>query len=153
MALLAIDEKKAILSYSVSLVTQGKHKFYTLTMPSDVLAETCFVTNRYDDADGGFQRRLDRQRAQEIADYIDAGFGTIPGSIVLSAQPEAELTYSASKKTIKFNKTRRAFLIIDGQHRVYGFALAKTALRVPVVIYEGLSRIAESKLFWTCPHP
>ena len=79
-----------ILRYSVSFVTQGRHRFYTLTMPSDVLAETCFVTNRFDDPDGGFQRKLDSSRAQEIADYIDAGFGTIPGSIILSAQPEAE---------------------------------------------------------------
>ena len=147
METLVEEEQKTTLSFSVSLVTQGKHKFYTLTMPSDVLAETCFVTTRYDDADGGFQRRLDKQRAQEIADYIDAGFGTIPGSIVLSAQPEAELFYSASKKTIRFNRTRRAFLVIDGQHRVFGFALAKTSLRVPVVVYEGLTRIAESKLF------
>jgi DGQHR domain-containing protein len=140
-------EEKTTESFSVSLVTQGKHKFYTLTMPSDVLADTCFVTTRYDDADGGFQRRLDKERAQDIADYIDAGFGTIPGSIVLSAQPEAGLVYSASKKTIRFTRTRKAFLVIDGQHRVYGFALAKTTLRVPVVVYEGLSRVAESKLF------
>jgi DGQHR domain-containing protein len=139
--------KADALSFSVSLVTQGQHKFYTLTMPSDVLAETCFVSTRAEDADGGFQRRLDSARAQEIADYIDSGFGTIPGSIILSAQPEAKLSYDNRKKTIKFLNTRRAFLIIDGQHRVYGFSKAKTALRVPVVIYEGLGRTEESRLF------
>ena len=32
-----------------------------------------------------------------------------------------------------------AFLILDGQHRVYGFSLAKTSLRVPVVIYNNLT--------------
>jgi DGQHR domain-containing protein len=65
----------------------------------------------------------------------------------LSAQPDANLSYDSKKKTIRFEKIRRAFLIIDGQHRVYGFSLAKTSLRVPVVIYEGLSRVAESRLF------
>jgi DGQHR domain-containing protein len=136
-----------VLRYSVSLVTQGRHRFYTLTMPSDVLAETCFVTNRFDDPDGGFQRKLDSGRAQEIADYIDAGFGTIPGSIILSAQPEAELKVVGKGKTVEFRRTKRAFLIIDGQHRVYGFSKASTALRVPVVIYNNLSRKEESKLF------
>jgi hypothetical protein len=59
--------------YSVSLVTQGNHRFYTLTMPSDVLANTCFVTTRDEDPQKGFQRVLDAKRAQEIANYIDFG--------------------------------------------------------------------------------
>ncbi len=135
------------LSFSVSLITQGKHRFYTLTMPSDTLAETSFVSTRHDDPDGGFQRQLDEKRASEIARYIDEGLGTIPGSIILSAQPEAKLVYDRKAKTIRFDKIRRAFLIIDGQHRVYGFSLAKASLRVPVVIFEGLDRVAESRLF------
>jgi len=135
------------LNYSVSLVTQGKHRFYTLTMPSDVLARTCFVTTRDEDPKLGFQRLLDRDRAQQIADYVDVGFGSIPNSIVLSAQPEAQLKVIGRGKTIQFRDTNKAFLILDGQHRVYGFSLAKTALRVPVVIYNGLSRRDETRLF------
>lgn len=135
------------LRYSVSLVTQGKHRFYTLTMPSDVLARTCFVTTRAEDPRHGFQRVLDSGRAQQIADYIDKGFGTIPTSIVLSAQPEAGLKVIGGGKTIEFKDTNKAFLVLDGQHRVYGFSLAETALRVPVVIYNGLSRTDESRLF------
>ncbi len=135
------------LRYSVSLVKQGKHKFYTLTMPSDTLATTCFVTTREEDPSLGFQRVLDRKRAEEIAEYIDNGLGTIPTSIVLSAQPGAELSVIGRGKTIQFRNNRKAFLVLDGQHRVYGFSLAKTALRVPVVIYNGLSRQVESRLF------
>jgi DGQHR domain-containing protein len=108
----------ATLSFSVSLITQGDHRFFTLSMRSDVLAETCFVSTRHDDPDGGFQRELDKGRAEDIAKYIDEGLGTIPGSIILSAQPDANLSYDSKKKTIKFEKIRRAFLIIDGQHRV-----------------------------------
>ena len=48
---------------------------------------------------------------------------------------------------ISFNRIPKAFLILDGQHRVYGFSLAKTVLRIPVVIYEGLSRRDETRLF------
>jgi DGQHR domain-containing protein len=133
--------------FSVSLVSQGKHRFYTLTVPSDVLANTCFVTTRDDDPKKGFQRMLDAKRAREIADYIDMGFGTIPTSIVLSAQPAAHLKIIGSGKTLEFVDHPKAFLILDGQHRVYGFSLAKTALRVPVVIYNNLTPRDESRLF------
>jgi len=133
--------------YSVSLVTQGRHRFYTLTMPSEVLANTCFVTTREEDPKKGFQRVLDSKRAQEIANYIDAGFGTIPTSIVLSAQPSAELKVVGRGKTLEFKDDPKAFLILDGQHRVFGFMLAKTSLRVPVVIYNNLTPRDESRLF------
>ena len=133
--------------YSVSLVTQGEHRFYTLTMPSDVLANTCFVTTRDADPQKGFQRVLDKKRAQEIADYIDTGFGSIPSSIVLSAQPAAELNVVGRGKTLEFRDDPKAFLVLDGQHRVFGFSLAKKSLRVPVVIYNKLTAKDESRLF------
>ena len=135
------------LKYSVSLVTQGKHRFYTLTMPSDVLAHTCFATTRDEDPQKGFQRLLDSKRAQQIADYVDLGFGTIPSAIVLSAQASASLKIIGSGKTLEFVDSPKAFLILDGQHRVYGFSLAKTSLRVPVVIYNNLTPRDESRLF------
>jgi DGQHR domain-containing protein len=134
-------------TYSVSLVTQGKHKFYTLSMPSDILAENCTVDTRLDNPLEGFQRKLDIRRAEEIARYIDSDLGTIPCSIVLSAQADAELTYTRARRSITFKKTPRSFLILDGQHRVYGFAKAKSVLRVPVVIYNNLSRAEECRLF------
>lgn len=116
-------------------------------MPSDVLARTCFVTTRDEDPNTGFQRVLDKRRAEDIATYIDSGFGTIPSSIVLSAQPDAVLQVVGRGKTLQFRDTNKAFLVLDGQHRVYGFSLAQTALRVPVVIYGGLSRQDETRLF------
>lgn len=132
---------------SVSLVRQGEHRFYSFTMPSDVLAESCFVINRDEDPIDGFQRELDKKRATEIANYIDSGLGTIPSSIVLSAQEGCDFIYDAKKKSVSFEKNNKAFLIIDGQHRVYGFKLANTALRIPVVVYENLSKRDESRLF------
>ena len=139
------DENR--LRYSVSLVSQGRHQFYTLTMPSDVLAKTCVVTNRKEDPIEGFQRELDQRRAKEIAHYIDEELGTIPSSIVLSAQQAANLRIVGRGKTLEFSNVPGAFLILDGQHRVFGFSLAKTALRVPVVIYNGLTRREETRLF------
>lgn len=135
-----------VLSYTASLITQGRSRFFTLAMPSEVLPETCTVDIHEDDPVVGFQRRLDSNRAQDIADYIDDG-GTIPGAIVLSAQPRAHLEYERTKRTVRFRKVAGAFLIIDGQHRVYGFQKAAARLRVPVVIYNNLSKAQEARLF------
>ncbi len=90
------------LRYSVSLVTQGSYQFYTLTMPSDVLARTCAVSTRQEDPQKGFQRALDERRAQEIAQYIDSGH-SIPNSIVLSAQERANLKVIGRGKTLEFS--------------------------------------------------
>ena len=132
---------------SVSLVRQGSHRFYSLTLPSDVLAKVCYVINREEDQLGGFQRTLDEKRAMEIANYIDNENGTIPSAIVLSAQGSAMLKFDGKKKSISFDLDNKAFLILDGQHRVFGFIKARTSVRVPVVIYPDLSRRDETRLF------
>lgn len=134
-------------SYAAVLITQGEHRFYQLAMPSDVLASSTFVSTRDEDPETGFQRLLDVKRAKEIAAYVDTGLGTIPTSIILSAQNSCSLEYDSRSKTISFFVDSGSFLILDGQHRVYGFKLAETKIRVPVVIYDGLSRRDESRLF------
>lgn len=106
-----------------------------------------FCFDEREDPKQGFQRLLDEKRARDIASYIDHGFGTIPNSIVLSAQPESELKVVGQGRSIEFKNIKKAFLVLDGQHRVYGFSMANSTLRVPVVIYSGLSRSEESRLF------
>jgi DGQHR domain-containing protein len=103
MSTLQLEAPVTRLRYSVSLVRQGKYQFYTLTMPSDVLARTCIVRTRKEHPVEGFQRTLDQKRAIEIARYVDEGLGTIPNSIVLSAQPDAELRVVGGGKTLEFN--------------------------------------------------
>src|SRR5690606_35731265 len=60
---------------------------------------------------------------------------------------EAELRTLPGGRSLEFTKNPKAFMVLDGQHRVYGFSLAKKKLRVPVVIYTGLSRTEEARLF------
>ncbi len=134
-------------SYSAVLLTQGEHRFYQLAMPSDILGVCTFVTSRDEDPESGFQRLLDKRRAEEIAQYIDFGQGTIPTSVILSAQENCKLEYDSRNKTVNFEINPNSFLILDGQHRVYGFKMAETKIRVPVIIYDGLSKRDESRLF------
>ena len=133
------------VSYTAIVVPQGDVRFYTLAMPTTVLARTCVVDDYRGNPLDGFQRVSDEKRARDIAAYINAGH-TIPTAIVLSAQPEAEMRYTRKTRTLKFKVTPGSFLVLDGQHRVYGFNFCKP-LRVPVVIYNNLSRQEEAKLF------
>lgn len=134
-------------SYAAVLLTQGEHRFYQLAMPSDILGSCTFVSTRDDDPESGFQRLLDVRRAKEISAYIDSGHGTIPTSVILSAQEACGLEYESRNKTVSFEISPNSFLILDGQHRAYGFKLAETKIRVPVIIYDGLTRQDESRLF------
>lgn len=141
------DEKFEELSYTFSLVSQNNFKFYSMTIPSDIIASTCFVTTRDEDPESGFQRVLDKKRAEEIASYVDGGFGSIPNAIILSAQLDANLEVKPGGRALKFLKHPKAFLVLDGQHRIWGYKLAKSHMRVPVIIYHGLTRTQETRLF------
>ena len=141
LAQASADEK--VVTDTALLVTQGKHRFYSLILPSDVLAATCTVDPRQQNPIDGFQRLLDKRRARDI----DNGFGTAPCAVILSAQPRAQLHYDRASQLLRFRKSQNAFLIIDGQHRIYGFNLAKRKLSIPVVVYNKLTRAQECQLF------
>ncbi len=142
-----VRTKGSVASYPAMLMTQNNHKFYLASLPVDDIFPWCFVTRRIDDPIEGFQRSLSSERADDIATYLDNSKGSIPTNIVLSAQSEIDLVYTPSLKTIKFRRDPKGFLVIDGQHRLYGYGRTKKKHRVPVAIYEGLSRVEESSLF------
>lgn len=95
----------------------------------------------------GFQRALNESRADDIAAYLAAGAGSIPSNVVLSAQESAEFSYDRRTKSISFARTAGAFLVLDGQHRLWGYQKCSVRHRVPVAIYDGLGRAEEAKLF------
>jgi DGQHR domain-containing protein len=134
-------------SYPALLLSQNKHRFYFCTVPVDDIFSRCFVARREEDSVLGFQRALSEPRADDISRYLSAGNGSIPTNVVLSAQTEAELQYNARSKTISFSRVPRAFLVLDGQHRLWGYSKCPVKHRVPVAIYEGLTRADEAKLF------
>jgi DGQHR domain-containing protein len=134
---------------SVTLITQGISKFYSGTAEIELIAQCCTTDPRSSDPMDGFQRTLDDKRAESIANYIRDG-GTIPSSIILSAQPEAGLTYSSRNKIITFEVVPTSFLILDGQHRVFGFKKLLNQgvkYRVPVIIYNDLTPAQQARLF------
>jgi DNA sulfur modification protein DndB len=134
-------------SYPALPINQNKHRFYIVTIPREDIFPFCFVARRDEDAILGFQRNLNSDRARDIANYLDDSKGSIPTNIVLSAQESAELEYNTRNKTLRYRCTAKAFLVLDGQHRLFGYGQTKRHHRVPVAIYEGLTRKDEASLF------
>jgi len=134
------QEVGSIASYPALRMEQNDQRFYFVTLPKDEIFPFCYVADRNEDPEKGFQRVLDIDRAKDIAKYLDESRGSIPTNIVLSAQPEAEVQYDSRKKTLKFKRLAKSFLVLDGQHRLYGYGLTKKDHRVPVAIYDGLTK-------------
>lgn len=134
-------------SFPALILTQNNHKFYFVTIPIEDIFPYCFVASRNEDPIQGFQRMLNEERALDIAKYLDKSQGSIPTNIVLSAQADSQISYNSKNKTIKFKRIPRAFLVLDGQHRLFGYGLTQKKHRVPVAIYENLSRQEEASLF------
>lgn len=135
------------MSFPALRLKQNEHVFYFATIPVDSLFASCFVARRDEDSLAGFQRALNESRAKDIAKYLASGDGSIPSNIVLSAQDVANFRYDRRGKLISFTPANKAFLVLDGQHRLWGYEKCKIRHRVPVAIYEDLSRSAEAKLF------
>lgn len=129
------------------LITQNGRRFYFATIPVEELFLCCFVARRDEDPIAGFQRALNESRADDIARYLSQGTGSIPSNIVLSAQSVAQLKYSARAGSISFTPVTGSFLVLDGQHRLWGYHKCTIKHRVPVAIYSGLTRAEEAKLF------
>lgn len=138
-------------SYPAFLVTQNDYRFYFSTIPVSDLFGWCFVSAREEDPTAGFQRSLNESRADDISRYLAKSKGSIPTNIVLSAQVDAGIAYNSRVKTITFRRQQGAFLVLDGQHRLWGYERCLKTFgqdyRVPVAIYEKLTRAQEAKLF------
>lgn len=137
----------SVASFPALALEQNGQKFYFATIPKEDIFPFCYVAGRDEDPQDGFQRNLDSNRARDIARYLDDSIGSIPTNVVLSAQSEAEVEYNSKSKLIKFRRQPKAFLVLDGQHRLYGYGLTTKKHRIPVSIYVGLSKKEEVSLF------
>jgi DGQHR domain-containing protein len=151
---LLIDARQSdsrLVSYSAVPLEQNEQRFYFTTIPVSSLFPYCFVARRNEDPRTGFQRRLNQSRAEDIAKYLHEGRGSIPTNIVLSAQPGAAVEYNGRSKIISYQRMQGAFLVLDGQHRLWGYEICRQKygadMRIPVSIYIGLTRAEEARLF------
>ena len=142
--------------------TLGSHTFYSFSIEPERLLKICYVLHRTKankELMPTYQRMVKKDRLKLIEKFISDG-GFFPNSVVINIDK--------GKKALKWEpadtqcddtlcrigilslpqKYRSAF-IIDGQHRVYGYANTKykTTNSIPVVAFENLARSDQVELF------
>jgi DNA sulfur modification protein DndB len=107
-----------------------------------------------------YQRLLQPKRLKELAEYIDAG-GQFPTNIVVNMRTKRKMRFdkiddvgNTSFGTLYLPNQYASAYVIDGQHRLYGYAYServedckKIKATVPVLAYENLAPTKEAKLF------
>lgn len=122
---------------------QNGKKFYLASISSKILEQTCFISRRETDPVKGFQRNLVEQRAKAITKYMDEDKGCLPTTLILSSQDE--LIFNNNQ--ISFTINPHLFMVLDGQHRLYGLNFSTNDYQIPVAIFEKLTIVDEVNLF------
>lgn len=142
----------------------GGQRFYCFVTTARDLLKISFVNHRsLNDPEGAptYQRLVSRTRLRAIAEFIRQG-GYFPNNLLVNFVRSVRFDKSAIDETagVQFGHLYlpdryRSAWIIDGQHRLYGFAPIDDSFanqNVIVVAFEGLSKTEEANLFVTINH-
>lgn len=131
------------------LSREGVGLYIIAVKPSEIFHYTR-VSRVEEDAEAGFQRALEPHRVKRIAEYITDG-KVVPGAIILSAQDSSKVSFNKSTGKIQFPGEAGFFLVIDGQHRLFGSLKAEVDfgadLKIPICILSNLTHAEEVQYF------
>jgi DGQHR domain-containing protein len=142
----------------------GGQTFYSFVSTPKQMLKIAFVNHRsLNDPEGApaYQRLVSRGRLRQIGDFLKKG-GYFPTNILVNFSQKCRFDQIAKddENDVAFghlylpSKYRSAW-IIDGQHRLYGYApLPKEQLvqNIMVVAFENMSKSQEADLFVTINH-
>jgi len=141
----------------------GKPFYCFVTTPHDLL-KISFVNHRsLNDPEGAptYQRLVSRTRLRDIGEFIKGG-GYFPNNILINFVRNVRFEKATIDENagVQFGRLHlpdryRSAWIIDGQHRLYGFAPIDDkylSQNVIVVAFESLSKTEEANLFVTINH-
>lgn len=141
----------------------GKTFYCFVTTPRELL-KISFVNHRsLNDPEGAptYQRLVSRTRMREIGEFLKAG-GYFPNNLLVNFTRGVRFERAAQDEAsgVQFGKLclpdrYRSAWIIDGQHRLYGFAPIEDKYlnqNIIVVAFEGLPKEEEANLFVTINH-
>lgn len=134
------------LVFSAHRIAYNEQEYFSIVCNARQLEELCRVSRADEDPNQGYQRLLSPQRVSKISNYFNSG-RMIPGALILSASPGAEPRYDSKNETLSFLPVKGSFLIIDGQHRLFGAARSETEVFFPVCVFTGLEQREEVELF------
>jgi DGQHR domain-containing protein len=128
-------------------VNQANGSYFIISsIPADIIFTSSRVTRAEEDSEKGYQRLLSESRAKHIANYLENG-NTIPGAIILSAMKESGLSFDENTQEVSFKVGPDSFMVIDGQHRLYGAHYCEKSIELPVAILTNLDIEDEVRYF------
>lgn len=142
----------------------GGQTFYSFVSTPRDLLKIAFVNHRtLDDPEGlpAYQRLVSKSRLKKIGKFINDG-GFFPNNIILNfvETPKFDIVQKNSDAKVHFgnlhlpNKYKAAW-VIDGQHRLYGFAHLddkQLSQNIFVLAFDRMPRTDEANLFVTINH-
>ena len=141
----------------------GGHTYYSFSIEPEKLLKIGYVLHRNKaniNMMPTYQRLIKKSRLKSVQKFIDEEKGYFPNSIIISidsggrdldftrANTQVETTIS-KLGILHLPKKYRSAYIIDGQHRLYGYAETEYNLKntIPVVAFVDLDRSEQVKLF------
>jgi DNA sulfur modification protein DndB len=137
----------------------GTH-YYSFSIEPEKLLKISYILHRAN-VSNGYQRLVAKGRLKEIEQFINAG-GYFPNSILLNINTKKENPLYFDKVAcakhdsaitepviLHLPKQYHSAFIIDGQHRLYGYANTKykSTNTIPVVAFENLAADEQVNLF------
>ena len=136
------------------------YRIYSLFIPAGVLLDIAYVLRIESGQKKAYQRFLDKNRLFKIAKFLEDG-KTIKNSIVLALDNSSKFsekkvrwghvpTFGSQIGLLKIPRQYASAWVIDGQHRLYGFARAEHDLQkslLSVVALQTHSRTEEAETF------
>lgn len=140
----------------------GGHTYYSFSIEPEKLLKLAYVLHRNEansDMMPTYQRIIKKQRLKEIRKFID-NKGFFPNSLIISIDTNGKkLRFDLATPQIENAISRigilylpqlyRSVYIIDGQHRLYGYADSAYAGKdtIPVVAFVNLDKDKQVELF------
>jgi DGQHR domain-containing protein len=143
-----MNVKKTDAKYVEVKATVAKQRdwqIFSFVLDSSTFDRIAFVSRRDDDKEAGYQRNLSKQRAADIAHYIDKENGCIPNSILVNLEQGA--TYDEKTQTLRIPDQPKAAWVIDGQHRMFGLRQARTTYDLVVTAFLDINVAEQAKQF------
>ncbi|MFI5562044.1 DGQHR domain-containing protein [Amycolatopsis japonica] len=138
----------------------GGHKYYSFSIEPERLLKLAYILHR-NKANTNlmptYQRLVKKARLKNVAAFVESG-GYFPNSLILSLDagrrgpqfdPFPRHLGDTRAGILHLPQTYRAAYVIDGQHRLYGYADSYRAGNdlIPVVAFVDLERADQVRLF------
>lgn len=137
----------------------GGLTYYSFAIEPERLLKLAYVLHR-NKANNSlmptYQRLIKKSRLRAVSQFVDNG-GFFPNSIIINLETGRPPRFDAVSKsgdgpvlgTLYLPQTYRAAYVIDGQHRLYGYANSERAASelIPVVAFLNLPRSEQVRLF------